>query len=197
MSVPSAPGAILSFARMPPMDVVYPSFSPMFLVAIGRTLDKGFPEASPPSNLNPHPFASHDVNEKDWTSFLQEARMVATLTEKQIRMSHLPIVSAIPIVNELAFYGVKQILKHQNVSKVVDCIEKWNRHFFEQRKIRIVLMKGQVKVSGQREYLNHTSQAPSGSNLKSEPQPPSAAGISRELIGTNDDNYRLFVVPLV
>jgi hypothetical protein len=164
----------------------------MFLVAIGRTLDKGFPEASPPSNLNPHgphPFASHDVNEKDWTSFLREARMVATLTEKQIRMSHLPIVSAIPIVNELAFYGVKQILKHQNVSKVVDCIEKWNRHFFEQRKIRIVLMKGRVKVSGQREYLNHTSHAPSGS--------PSAAGISQELIGTNDDTYRLFVVPLV
>jgi len=130
--------------------------------------------------------------------------MVATLTEKQIRLSHLPIISIIPVINELAFYGVKQILKHQNVSKVVDCIDKWNRHFFEQRKIRIVLMKGQVKVSGQKEYLNHTSQAPSGSNLQSDdhkyedrPPPPSAAGISQELIGKNDDTYRLFVVPLV
>ena len=64
-------------------------------------------------------------------------------------------------------------------------------------------MKGQVKVSGQKEYLKYTSQAP-GSNLQSDdhkyedhPPPPSAAGISQELIGKNDDTYRLFVVPLV
>jgi len=176
----------------------------MFLIATGKTLDKGFPFTTPPSNSNPHPFASHDVYENDWMSFLHEVQTVATLTEKQIRMSHLPIISIIPIVNELSFYGVKQYLKHRNASKVIDCIEKWNRHFFEQRKMKIVLMKGQVKVSGQKEYLNHTSPPPT-SDLKSDdnrhyqdhPPPPSSPGISQELIGTHDDIYRLFVVPFL
>jgi hypothetical protein len=68
--------------------------------------------------------------------------------------------------------------------------------------MKIVLMKGQVKVSGQKEYLNPTSPPPT-SDLKSDdnrqyqdhPPPPSSPGISQELIGTNDDIYRLFVVP--
>ena len=77
------------------------------------------------------------------------------------------------------------------------------QHFFEPRKMKIVLMKGQVKVSGQNEYLNHTATPNSNSNPKSEYDmyedhpPPSAAGISQELIGKNDDVYRLFVVPLL
>jgi len=174
----------------------------MFLIATGKTLDKGFPLTTPPSNSNPHPFASHDVYENDWMSFLREVQAVATLTEKQIRMSHLPIISIIPIVNELSFYGVKQYMKHRNASKVIDCIDRWNRHFFEQRKMKTVLMKGQVKVSGQKEYLNHishpTSDLKSDDNHHYHPPPPSAPGISQELIGRlNDDIYRLFVVPLL
>ena len=73
--------------------------------------------------------------------------MVAALSRKQIELSeHLPIVSIVPIVSELqiksiynhfnwsnnhtgnlASYGVQQLMKHQNASKVIDCIDKWNR----------------------------------------------------------------------
>ena len=64
-------------------------------------------------------------------------------------------------------------------------------------------MKGQAKVSGQNEY--HTSPPSSSPNLQSDDYkyedyvspPPSAAGISQELVGMNDDIYRLFVVPLL
>jgi hypothetical protein len=64
-------------------------------------------------------------------------------------------------------------------------------------------MKGQVKVSGQNKYLpvNDTPTS-SSSNLDSDYQkyyedyPPSNTSISQELVGRNDDAYRLFIVPL-
>ena len=64
-------------------------------------------------------------------------------------------------------------------------------------------MKGQVKVSGQTEYVNDATSPSSSRSLefddrKNEDQPStsSAVGISQELIGKNDDIYRLFLVPL-
>ena len=71
MSAPRVPGTYpVSFSRAPPLDSTYPTFQPMFLVATGKTLDKGFPYTSPPSDSNPHPFASHDVAEGDWIRYL-------------------------------------------------------------------------------------------------------------------------------
>lgn len=62
-------------------------------------------------------------------------------------------------------------------------------------------MKGQIKVSGsQNEYLDTPSS--SSSNLESDYQksyedhpPTSHTSISQELVGKNDDTYRLFIVP--
>ena len=116
-------------------------------------------------------------------------------------------------------------MKYRNVSKVVDCIDKWNKVclifyllyilqilikifffyqcFFERRKIRIVLMKGQVRVSGQNEYLLNDTPTSSSSNLGSDyqkyyedhPLSSDPTSISPELVAKNDDTYRLFVVP--
>ncbi|KAF8801125.1 hypothetical protein BYT27DRAFT_7174775 [Phlegmacium glaucopus] len=186
-----------SFSRVPSGNFAYSSPQPMFLVATGKTLDKGFPCASPPSNSNPHPFVLHDVTEGDWISFLEEIRTSATLTEKQIGRSHLPIVSIVPIVNCLAAYGVQKIMKYRNAAKVIDCIDKWNRHFFEQRKLKVVLMKGQVNTSGQGEdTATSTSKYPKSEYQNGENPPSSSTGISQALAGKNDDIYRLFVVPL-
>ena len=72
VSVPMAqppPGSPPSFGRPPSREVTYPNFPPMFLIATGKTLSKGFPYISPPSNSNPHPFASHDVYEVDWMRY--------------------------------------------------------------------------------------------------------------------------------
>ena len=64
-------------------------------------------------------------------------------------------------------------------------------------------MKGQVKVSGRSnsEYLNDTPSSSSsylGSDYqKYEEHPPSSyTSISQELVGKNDNIYRLFIVPL-
>ena len=64
-------------------------------------------------------------------------------------------------------------------------------------------MKGQVKVSGQTEYLNDATSPSSSRNLEvgdrkyeDQPSTSSAVGIGQELIGKNDDIYRLFLVPI-
>ena len=60
------------------------------------------------------------------------------------------------------------------------------QHFFELRKVRVVLMKGQVKVSGlESEGQNHENEDP----------PSATPGIS-QVGGKNDDTYRLFVLSL-
>ena len=64
-------------------------------------------------------------------------------------------------------------------------------------------MKGQVKVSGQNEYLLNDTPTSSSSNLGSDyqkynedhPLSSDPTSISPELIAKNDDTYRLFVVP--
>jgi hypothetical protein len=59
-----------TFSRVPPRELSYSSFQPMFLLCKGKSLDKGFPSAPPPSSIQPHPFNSHDVTEGDWLRFV-------------------------------------------------------------------------------------------------------------------------------
>jgi hypothetical protein len=58
----------VSFSRQPPPHLLHTTpFPPIFLIAKGHHLDKGFPICPPPSKFQPHPFTTHDVNEGDWT----------------------------------------------------------------------------------------------------------------------------------
>ncbi|KDR72519.1 hypothetical protein GALMADRAFT_228809 [Galerina marginata CBS 339.88] len=181
ISIPTANDALPSaFSRAPPPELSYPAFNPIFLVAQGKTVDKGFPAAPPPSSVQPHPFTSHDVGEADWLSFLNAVRSAATLTEKDVRRSYLPIISIIPIVNIIAATGVQKIMKNQKGGKVAKTIGIWNHLFFGPRKLRVILMKGQVKLSGQTELPPDGQFSPA--NLA-----PVAA---------DDDVYRLFVVSI-
>jgi Domain of unknown function (DUF4646) len=59
-----------SFSRAPPSQCSYPPFPPTYLISTGSSLDKGFPLLPPPSNAQPHPFVSHDVNEEDWARYV-------------------------------------------------------------------------------------------------------------------------------
>ncbi|TFK75485.1 hypothetical protein BDN72DRAFT_892018 [Pluteus cervinus] len=97
----SDPTPPLSFSRSPPRHILYPQFQPIFLIASGKFLDKGFPPVAPPSSTRPHPFAVHDVNQGDWLRFLDDIRRSAMLTEKQVSLAEdLPIISMLPIVME-------------------------------------------------------------------------------------------------
>jgi hypothetical protein len=66
-AIPASPPSAQSgpFARQVPQQH-YPPFNPTFLIATGQYLTRGFPALPPPSNVNPHPFVTHDVTEDEW-----------------------------------------------------------------------------------------------------------------------------------
>ena len=52
--------------QRPPPQLPYGAFPPMCLISNDKNLTSGFPELPPPCQLNPHPFATHDVTAEDW-----------------------------------------------------------------------------------------------------------------------------------
>jgi len=139
----------LSFSRQPPPHLHYDHFPPLFLIAKGDHLDKGFPICPPPSHLLPHPFITHDVNEGDWTRLLEDIRKTAMLTQRDAdRARSIPIVNILPILNSLVEHAIRQHLKRRKAAPVSKLIETWNHHFFHPRKMEVVLMHGQVRLSG-------------------------------------------------
>jgi len=188
------------FSRPPSEGLAYSSFKPIFLVAQGKTLDKGFPLVSPPSGDRPHPFVSHDINEVDWLGFLHAVKIAASLTEKDIRRSHLPLISIVPIINTLSAYGVQQFMKSRKGEVIVKTIELWNHHFFEPRKTRIILMKGQTKLSGNNERAIPDLHTPLSSNTSTVSEQISAEANAHKGKGKSIENHdeivRLFLIPL-
>ncbi|KIM42261.1 hypothetical protein M413DRAFT_130034 [Hebeloma cylindrosporum] len=171
------------FSRVPPRDLSYSSFEPMYLLCQGKTLDKGFPRAPPPSSIQPHPFNSHDITEGDWLSFVDAVHTAATLTKKDVRRSYLALISIAPMISPFTASGVQKIMKNRKVHKVATLIDTWNHHFFEPRKMRVVLMKGETKLSG----LTEPPLAP---------PPPPANFSAASSVNKDDENYRLFIVSL-
>lgn len=64
---PSSTPLPTSFSRTTPSNLPYGAFSPMYLTANGRHLNKGFPFLPPVSVEAAHPFLTHDIAESDWT----------------------------------------------------------------------------------------------------------------------------------
>lgn len=70
------PSTHASFDRRPPRDVPYGSFPPATHYAHDDDLTRGFPLNAPTCACAPapHPFVTHDVNEEDWTRFLEDVK---------------------------------------------------------------------------------------------------------------------------
>jgi len=68
-----------SFTRSPPPELSYPlDFPPMTHLPIGRhSLDRGFPSSPPETLVVPHPFVSHDVNELDWLTYVNDLLIIS------------------------------------------------------------------------------------------------------------------------
>lgn len=67
-----------SFNRPPPQGLPYAPFPPCALMSLSRRLDDGFP-AIAPHTAAPHPFATHDVSQEDWVTFLSHVRQAGSL----------------------------------------------------------------------------------------------------------------------
>ncbi|KAF9525751.1 hypothetical protein CPB83DRAFT_771568 [Crepidotus variabilis] len=201
-SHPDSPPPSFSRSRTPGLS--YAQFKPTFLVARSTTLHKGFPMTSPPGHDDVHPFITHDINEVDWLQFLSDIRAAGSLTDKDLRRSHLPIISIIPIVGSLSAYGIQKYMKSRKETVVVKLIDSWNHHFFEPRKIRIILMKGSVKLSGadERPIGDLHSPTPNMSpwtmtmGQEADVKPDKGKQKATSSGDQSDETFRLFIVPI-
>jgi hypothetical protein len=118
-------------------------FPPIYLIANGKSLSSGFPSMPPPSSPEmPHPFETHDVNERDWTSFLGE---IASLGGGQHAQTHSSGGLA-KLVGTL-LHG----LTGPPPGSAGPLIDQWNDRFFHPRKMEVILAQGPVKLSGPRD----------------------------------------------
>jgi hypothetical protein len=176
----------------------------MFLFAEENSLRRGFPSVLPPTSSQPHPFALHDVYETDWTQFLTEMRVVANLNEKDVNTAYcIPVVSAIPLVNLAVAAAITHHIRRKKPRLVSLLVDKWNHHFFHPRNIEVILMKGQVKLSGQSDQAVANLYTPRTVNFKAPPVggdggdgDGGGGGVPHGHKSSSDKTYRLFVVSM-
>lgn len=82
---PSSPSDLLnppppSFSRPPQSGFPYGPFPLLAHFSQGTGIDGGFASMPPPTHVDPHPFATHDVNEEDWARFLDDTRRAGSLS---------------------------------------------------------------------------------------------------------------------
>jgi hypothetical protein len=87
------------------------------------------------------------------------------------------------------------IMKHRKIHKVTKFIDAWNHHFFEPRKLRVILMKGDTKLSGLTEPPVGVL-APEPANMSAAVGSEKGKYIEPSATRKSDEMYRLFVVSL-
>ena len=89
-----------SFSRLPPPNLPYPPFPQCVVIGKGNSLTKGFPILPPQTDVQPHPFVTHDVNEDDWARFLGDVKKASKLSI----MEHV-VTGAVPAVLGITIVG--------------------------------------------------------------------------------------------
>ncbi|KAH7912644.1 hypothetical protein BJ138DRAFT_1147962 [Hygrophoropsis aurantiaca] len=141
--------APVSWDRTPFSGLSYDSFPNLCLVSHTWRLENGFPELPPPCQIEPHPFATHDITEEDWIRFLADIKKGASLSKKQnITAKVVPIVTPAPIVGRyyVAKYLQKSMLR-KNRSVAGDVVDHWNEFFFHPRQMDVVLAQEDDRLS--------------------------------------------------
>ncbi|KAJ7758603.1 hypothetical protein B0H16DRAFT_1535108 [Mycena metata] len=191
--LPVKPAEAPSLTRLPPANIPRVPFQPMFLLADGASLRDGFPTVPPPSMQQPHPFALRDVKETDWLQFLTDLRVVANLTpQDRVAASSVPVLSAIPLVNIAVAAAITQHFQRKKKWLASLLVDKWNHHFFHRRRIEVILMRGQSKLSGQSGQPVANLYTPQTVNFN----PPPLTIADTKTAPSADKTYRLFVVSM-
>lgn len=138
-----------SFTRHPPRNLLYSRFRDTSLLASDNELDHGFPVIVPPASDDPHPFATHDITEEDWTRFLHDIKIAASLSPKDRVVSGVaPMVMGIGITGILVSKGIQKRQIKKKSTAVAELVDHWNHYFFHPRHMDIALAQGAVIYSG-------------------------------------------------
>lgn len=150
----------------------------MATFGLGREIGDGFTQLPPPSAVQPHPFATHDVQEADWLRFLGDVKKAGELTTgENITSAVLPMTMHLGLTGMLVSRAIKngQIRRKQEpTGKLIDV---WNHYFFHPRRMEVVLAKGDMRISGNTEtavpspdaHRGHVSSDDSSSSSDEDP----------------------------
>ena len=93
----------------------------------------------------------HDVREEDWERLLQEMASCAQYSSGQrVVAGVLPITRWLGPPGSLASLAIKQGMRKQKISKMLELLDAWNGQFFGPRKLEVILCKGDKCKSGRR-----------------------------------------------
>ncbi|KDQ60002.1 hypothetical protein JAAARDRAFT_67681 [Jaapia argillacea MUCL 33604] len=145
-----------SFSRPAPSNLPYTAFAPITIYTLGKRLGDGFPTTLPPSN-EPHPFASHDIQESDWLTFLNTIKEAGSLSGGEKIVAN-PVVLGIAggltfgvgggITGVIIAKSVHRRMMKKKCLAIGELINIWNQTFFHPRKMEVVLAKGPECLSG-------------------------------------------------
>ncbi|KAF9818071.1 hypothetical protein IEO21_03032 [Rhodonia placenta] len=137
-----------SLLRPPPAQLPYPPFETMILVGTRGDLNKAFAPSTPPSAERLHPFATHDISERDWLCFLHNVQAVGSPSSpKNI------VTEAAPKAMDIAMGMLigKELdvrLRGRKVNPAVALVDDWNHQFFHPRRVHVSLAQGRTGLSG-------------------------------------------------
>ncbi|EGN99217.1 hypothetical protein SERLA73DRAFT_182105 [Serpula lacrymans var. lacrymans S7.3] len=148
-----------SWQRPPPQHLPYNPFPPMCLVSNSKNISNGFPELPPPCNLQPHPFASHDISEEDWKRFLTDVKKAGSLTGMQrIKSNVIPTVMGLNLIGGIFMTNaIERKMKTKNRTAAGDIVDHWNHYFFGPRRMEAVLCQASERLSGREGSAPHGS----------------------------------------
>ncbi|EIN07893.1 hypothetical protein PUNSTDRAFT_17956, partial [Punctularia strigosozonata HHB-11173 SS5] len=142
-----------SFARTADSRLPYGPFPYMALTSKGSHLDAGFPLIAPAlSNAapgQPHPFATHDIQEADWTRFLEDIAIAALLkTSQRVVAGLVPLALHVGLAGIFVSLAMERYMKKRKGGVVGELIDIWNSRFFNPRRMDVVLALGETRFSG-------------------------------------------------
>ncbi|GJE93683.1 hypothetical protein PsYK624_098430 [Phanerochaete sordida] len=141
-----------SFSRAPRRELPYSPFPPLTALSAGGTLEKGFAPLPPPSAVQPHPFATHDVCEDDWVRFIGDIQKVGKLSPmNKIVANVAPITMHVGVAGFFITRAIENGMRRRKIAPVTQLIEHWNHYFFWPRGMQVDLTHGRYVYSARDE----------------------------------------------
>ncbi|CCL98039.1 uncharacterized protein FIBRA_00033 [Fibroporia radiculosa] len=139
------------FLRHPPPNLPYSPFEPSTLMGTHKDLNKAFPLVAPPSRTVPHPFATHDITEQDWTRFLHDVHAAAGITPMNSLVANVaPAAMSLSLpMGFLVTRGIEKRMSRKKTGPTGELIDAWNHYFFGPRRMHITLAQGNMTFTGQ------------------------------------------------
>ncbi|EKM56388.1 uncharacterized protein PHACADRAFT_253472 [Phanerochaete carnosa HHB-10118-sp] len=147
-------------------------------MGLGTTLDKGFSAIPPDAGVRPHPFATHDVCEEDWTRFVGDLRKAGKLSPmNRIVAGVAPMAMGIGLAGFFVSRAIEGRMKGRTSAPATQIVDHWNNYFFWPRGMEVDLIHGQ-RVYTERDsippdmarvgYMPSAANDSSGSNSEDE-----------------------------